>query len=127
MIPSKQFIKIFIDQGQDFIFEGPTPKPDIIRLRNWDYRLLERYNPVYTPNSEVCGYCTYGKCDLTGNKEGACGIDLETQSAREALITCIMGAASHTGHAIHLLNYCIKIFGKDYSLDVGPSEIKASD
>ncbi|MFH0904148.1 MAG: hypothetical protein V1854_03040 [Methanobacteriota archaeon] len=40
-----------------------------------------------------CEYCTYGKCDLTGNKEGACGIDLATQQSREALKTAVMGAA----------------------------------
>ncbi|MDP2841344.1 MAG: hypothetical protein Q8O17_03585, partial [Candidatus Methanoperedens sp.] len=34
--------------------EGPTPRPEIISLRNWDYRLIDRYNPVYTPTSDMC-------------------------------------------------------------------------
>ncbi|GFO98101.1 CO dehydrogenase/acetyl-CoA synthase complex subunit epsilon, partial [groundwater metagenome] len=105
--------------------EGPTPRPEVISLRNWDYRLMDRYNPVYTPTSDMCDYCTYGKCDLTGNKEGACGIDLEGQSAREALRTCIMGAACHTAHGRHLFNYLTKKYGEDYPIDVGPSNLKA--
>ncbi len=105
--------------------EGPTPRPDIISLRNWDYRILDRYNPAYTPTSDMCDYCTYGKCDLTGNKEGACGIDLEGQSARESLRICITGAACHTAHGRHLFNYFIKKYGKDHPIDVGQSNLKA--
>ncbi|MDP2841714.1 MAG: hypothetical protein Q8O17_05530, partial [Candidatus Methanoperedens sp.] len=58
--------KVGADEEQ--IAEGPTPRPEIISLRNWDYRILDRYNPVYTPTSDMCDMCTYGKCDLTGNK-----------------------------------------------------------
>lgn len=111
--------------GDELLAEGPTPKPDIISLRNWDYRILERYNPVYTPTSDMCDYCTYGKCDLTGNKEGACGIDLETHSSRVVLMRAVMGAACHTSHARHLLNYFIKKYGEDHPIDVGPSNLKA--
>ncbi|NJD78579.1 MAG: CO dehydrogenase/acetyl-CoA synthase complex subunit epsilon [Candidatus Methanoperedens sp.] len=112
-----------VGQGQEI--EGPTPRPEIISLRNWDYRILDRYNPVYTPTGDTCDYCTYGKCDLTGNKEGACGIDLEGQSAREALRISIMGAACHSAHGRHLLNYLIRKYGEDYPIDVGPSNLKA--
>ncbi len=115
-----------VEKGEaEGVAEGITPRPEIISLRNWDYRILERYNPVYTPTSDMCDYCTYGKCDLTGNKEGACGIDLEAQSAREALMTSIMGAACHTAHARHLINYLIKKYGEDHPIDVGPSNLKA--
>ncbi len=114
-----------VEQGQEAEVEGPTPRPEIISLRNWDYRILDRYNPVYTPTSDMCDYCTYGKCDLTGNKEGACGIDLEGQSARQALMTSIMGSACHTAHGRHLLNYLIKKYGEDHPIDVGPSNLKA--
>lgn len=114
-----------VEQEQELEPQGPTPRPEIIGLRNWDYRILDRYNPVYTPTSDICDYCTYGKCDLTGNKEGACGIDLETQSAREALMTSVMGAACHTAHGRHLINYLIKKYGEDHPIDVGPSNLKA--
>ncbi len=112
-----------VGPGQEI--EGPTPRPEIISLRNWDYRILDRYNPVYTPTGDTCDYCTYGKCDLTGNKEGACGIDLEGQSAREALKISIMGAACHSAHGRHLLNYLIRKYGEDHPIDVGPSNLKA--
>ena len=114
-----------VEPGQESVIEGPTPRPEIISLRNWDYRILDRYHPVYTPTSDTCDYCTYGKCDLTGNKEGACGIDLESQSAREALKTAIMGAACHSAHGRHLLNYLIRKYGEDHPIDVGPSNLKA--
>lgn len=112
---------------QKLMVEGPIPRPEIISLRNWDYRILDRYDTItiYTPTSDTCDYCTFGKCDLTGNKEVACGIDLEAQSAREALLTCVMGAACHTGHSHHLLDYFIKKYGKDYPIDVGPTDIEA--
>src|SRR3989304_4827925 len=114
-----------IVEKEEEAVEGPTPRPEIISLRNWDSRQLARYNPVYTPTSDMCDYCTYGKCDLTGNKEGACGIDLEGQSARQALMTSIMGAACHTAHGRHLLNYLVKKYGEDFPIDVGPSNLKA--
>ncbi|MBE0522142.1 MAG: CO dehydrogenase/acetyl-CoA synthase complex subunit epsilon [Candidatus Methanoperedenaceae archaeon] len=114
-----------IEEGAERLIEGPTPKPGITSLRSWDYRIIDRYHPVYTPTSDMCDYCTYGKCDLTGNKEGACGIDLEGQSARQALMTSIMGAACHSAHGRHLLHYLIKRYGEDHPIDVGPSNLKA--
>ncbi|TFH39319.1 MAG: acetyl-CoA decarbonylase/synthase complex subunit alpha, partial [ANME-2 cluster archaeon] len=124
MLHIEQNMKVPAHQ-QEIMPEGPKYKPSIISLRDWDYSIIDRYEPVYTPTSETCDYCTYGKCDLTGNKEGACGIDLKTQSARKALLTCVMGAACHTGHAQHLLDYFIKKYGKDHPIDVGPSNIEA--
>ena len=125
MSPIKQYAKSIIDQGIKQMADGPIPRPEIISLRHWDYHLLDRYNAIYTPTSDVCDHCTLGKCDLTGNKEGACGIDLEAQSAREGLMTCIIGAACHTGHASHLLHYSISRYGEDYPLNAGPSNIEA--
>ncbi|MCK4937026.1 MAG: acetyl-CoA decarbonylase/synthase complex subunit alpha, partial [Methanosarcinales archaeon] len=71
--------------------KGPTPAPEIHELRDWDMRLLKRYEPVYSPICDLCCYCTYGKCDLTGNKEGACGINMEAQQAREAMLRTLTG------------------------------------
>ncbi|MEJ2740190.1 MAG: hypothetical protein P8105_10275 [Dehalococcoidia bacterium] len=54
---------------------GHTPMPDIPDLRSWDMRLMQQYKPYYAPMCDMCCFCTYGKCDLTGDKRGACGID----------------------------------------------------
>ena len=105
--------------------QGPTPAPDIHELRDWDMRLLKRYEPVYSPICDLCCYCTYGKCDLTGNKEGACGINQEAHQAREAMLRTLTGASAHAGHGRHLLNHLIERFGADHPIDVGPSNIKA--
>jgi acetyl-CoA decarbonylase/synthase complex subunit alpha len=127
MLPleQKQYVKNIIDKGLELIAEGPTPEPGIISLRDWDYCILNRYNPVYTPISDMCDLCTFGKCDLTYNKEGACGIDLETQTARKALMTCIIGAACHSAHAVHLLHYFIGKYGEGQPIDVGPTDMEA--
>ena len=59
--------------------------PEHPDLRNWDMRLLKTYKPFYAPMCDMCCFCTYGKCDLTGDKRGACGIDISTQQARVVL------------------------------------------
>jgi acetyl-CoA decarbonylase/synthase complex subunit alpha len=110
---------------EDDVPQGPTPAPDIHGLRDWDMRLLKRYEPVYSPICDLCCYCTYGKCDLTGNKEGACGINMEAHQAREAMLRTLTGAAAHAGHGRHLLNHLIERFGADHPIDVGPTNIKA--
>jgi acetyl-CoA decarbonylase/synthase complex subunit alpha len=104
---------------------GLTPKPGVSDLRDWDHKLLSRYQPVYTPMCDQCCYCTFGTCDLTGNKEGACGINMEGHQAREFLLRVITGAAAHSGHGRHLLHHLIEKYGKDHLLDVGPSNLLA--
>ena len=52
---------------------GPTPFPSLTSLRDWDFKLLNRYKPFYLPDCDLCCLCTFGKCDLTGDKRGACG------------------------------------------------------
>ncbi|MEJ2739313.1 MAG: CO dehydrogenase/acetyl-CoA synthase complex subunit alpha [Dehalococcoidia bacterium] len=98
---------------------GHTPMPDISDLRNWDMRLMETYKPFYSPVCDLCCFCTYGKCDLTGNKRGACGIDISTQQARVVALACCMGMSAHGGHARHVLDYMIEKYGKDYKIDLG--------
>ena len=44
---------------------GPHPMPTIATLRDWDFKLLNRYKPFYVPFCDMCCLCTYGKCDLT--------------------------------------------------------------
>ncbi len=104
---------------------GPTPKPGFVDLRDWDYTLFKKYNPVYTPMCDQCCYCTFGSCDLSGNKEGACGINMEGHNAREFMLRVMTGAAAHAGHGRHLLHHMIDLYGKDHPIDVGPTSIIA--
>jgi len=99
---------------------GPTPKPGILSLRNWDHRLLKDFPPFYAPICDMCCLCTYGKCDLTGDRKGACGIDIAAQQARMVLIACCIGTAAHAGHANHVLHELIKWRGRDHPIDLGP-------
>jgi len=98
---------------------GHTPMPELPDLRNWDMRLLKTYKPFYAPMCDLCCFCTYGKCDLTGDKRGACGIDISTQQARIVLLACCMGMSAHGGHARHVLHYLIEKHGKDYKINLG--------
>ena len=97
---------------------GPTQKPNVTDLRSWDMKLLERYEPFYSPLCDMCCLCTYGKCDLLG-KKGACGIDAQAQQARTVLLACCIGSAAHSGHARHLLEYLIEKRGEDFPIDMG--------
>lgn len=98
---------------------GPTPYPSITDLRDWDFRLIERYPPFYSPLSDFCEFCTYGKCDLTAGKKGACGINMEAHIGKWSLLQCVMGAAAHVTHARHMIDYLIKKHGRDHKIDTG--------
>lgn len=98
---------------------GPTPMPEISDLRNWDMRLLKTYKPFYAPFCDMCCLCTFGKCDLTENRRGACGIDIATQQARIVLLACLIGCACHTSHAGHILEVLIERYGPDKKIDLG--------
>jgi acetyl-CoA decarbonylase/synthase complex subunit alpha len=98
---------------------GHTPMPELPDLRNWDLRLLKTYKPFYAPFCDLCCFCTYGKCDLTGDKRGACGIDISAQQARIVLLACCMGMSAHGGHAAHVLHYLIERLGPDYKINLG--------
>lgn len=99
---------------------GPTPMPEIPDLRSWDMRLLKTYSPFYAPFCDLCCFCTYGKCDLTEGRRGACGIDIATQQARFVLLACLIGCSAHAGHADHILEYLIEKHGPDKKIDLGP-------
>jgi len=99
--------------------EGPTPFPSTTALRNWDRTLLKRYSPFYMPFCDLCCLCTYGKCDLTGDKRGACGITMAAQQSRIVLLAACIGAATHTSHARELVTHAIRKFGADHPLDAG--------
>jgi acetyl-CoA decarbonylase/synthase complex subunit alpha len=108
-----------IEEEEEWEPLGPTPKPHILDLRHWDRRLLERYEPIYAPMQDFCNLCTMGPCELSNNKEGACGLDLKTQKARLVTLACLIGASSHTAHARHLVHYLVENFGADYPIDLG--------
>jgi len=103
---------------------GPTPMPGLTTLRNWDMTLLNKYKPFYMPDCDLCCLCTYGKCDLTAGKRGACGLNIADQSSRIVLIACCIGAATHNGHARHVVDHLIEKYGRRYPLDVGGFNVK---
>lgn len=98
---------------------GPTPKPTLKDLRNWDKKLLERYKPLYAPLTELCELCTYGPCDLSKGRRGACGIDIGSQQARFNVIVATIGTACHAAHARGILEHAIKKKGRDAPIDLG--------
>jgi acetyl-CoA decarbonylase/synthase complex subunit alpha len=98
---------------------GPTPFPSVTDLREWDFRLLQRYKPFYLPFCDVCCLCTFGKCDLTGDKRGACGLNMAAQQSRVVLLACCIGAATHTAHARHLVEHLVEKYGRTAPIDVG--------
>jgi acetyl-CoA decarbonylase/synthase complex subunit alpha len=98
---------------------GHTPMPEIPDLRNWDMRLLKTYKPWYAPFCDLCCFCTYGKCDLTETRRGACGIDMATQQGRWVLLACLMGCSAHASHAGHILEVLIEKHGPDKKINLG--------
>ncbi len=98
---------------------GPTPMPDSIALRNWDHFLNKRYAPMYAPLCDMCCLCTFGKCDLSQGKKGACGIDLSAQSSRIVLLACLIGCSCHAAHSRHLVHHLIEKYGPNAPLDMG--------
>lgn len=106
--------------GEEWAEEaGPTVFPSITDLREWDLKILQRYKPFYMPFCDVCCLCTFGKCDLTADKRGACGLNMAGQQSRIVLLACCIGAATHISHARHLVNHLIEKFGRDHSINVG--------
>jgi len=99
--------------------QGPTPFPSLAALRDWDRKLLGRYQPFYLPFCDLCCLCTFGKCDLTGSKRGACGINMPAQQSRIVLLSACIGAATHVSHARELVSHAIRKFGSEYPLDPG--------
>jgi len=103
---------------------GPTPFPSITDLREWDFKLLSRYRPYYLPYCDVCCLCTFGKCDLSRGKRGACGLDLRAQLSRIVLLACCIGAATHVGHARHLVEHLIEKYGRRCPINVGGDAVE---
>jgi anaerobic carbon-monoxide dehydrogenase, CODH/ACS complex subunit alpha len=103
---------------------GPTPMPSMTTLRDWDMKLLNKYKPFYMPDCDSCCLCTFGKCDLTAGKRGACGLDIATQSSRIVMLACAIGAACHSAHSRHLVHHLIEKYGRRHPIDIGGMNIK---
>jgi acetyl-CoA decarbonylase/synthase complex subunit alpha len=97
---------------------GPYPKPGVATLRDWDFKIANRYKIFYAPADDTCTLCTYGPCDLTGNIRGACGIDMAGYSGKIVLIAVLMGCCAHAAHGRHLYHWCLDKFG-DMKFDMG--------
>jgi acetyl-CoA decarbonylase/synthase complex subunit alpha len=108
--------RIYDDEWEEPM--GPTPFPSVSTFREWDRKLLQRYKPFYMPFCDLCCLCTFGKCDLTGDKRGACGLTMAGQQSRIVLLACCIGASTHAAHARHMLDHLIEEFGRDAPLDV---------
>ncbi|MHA2004908.1 MAG: CO dehydrogenase/acetyl-CoA synthase complex subunit alpha, partial [Candidatus Thorarchaeota archaeon] len=105
---------------------GPTPMPGPTTLRPWDHKLLTKYQPSYMPYCQVCCLCTMGKCDLSGDKRGACGLGIKDQQGRIVLTAANIGTAAHLAHSRHLIDHLIEEFGPRTDLIQGPgTEIHA--
>ncbi|MBI4776761.1 MAG: CO dehydrogenase/acetyl-CoA synthase complex subunit epsilon [Deltaproteobacteria bacterium] len=115
----KKAIGEIIRADQNWEPVGPTPMPDSAELRNWDLRLMQTYKPFYAPACDLCCWCTYGKCDLTAGKKGACGINISAQQARQFLQQTLAGCSAHAAHAAHMIDYLIEKHGPDFKLDLG--------
>lgn len=98
---------------------GPTPMPEMSDLRRWDMRLMKTYKPFYAPFCDLCCFCTYGKCDLTGDKKGACGIGIAGQQGRWSLMFALMGCSAHGAHGRHMIDYIIEKKGADFKINLG--------
>src|SRR4030043_1154875 len=96
---------------------GAAPMPDVTALRNWDMRLMKTYAPWYAPFCDLCCFCTYGKCDLTAGKRGACGIDMSAQQGRIILLAVCMGMSAHGAHGRHIIEHLIDRHGADTKID----------
>ncbi len=116
------FGRIFEEDWEEKV--GPTPFPSMTDLREWDFKLLQRYKPFYLPYCDVCCLCTFGKCDLTGDKRGACGLNMPAQQSRIVLLACCIGAATHVSHARHLVEHLIGKYGRNSPIDVGGLNIE---
>ncbi|MHA1146437.1 MAG: CO dehydrogenase/acetyl-CoA synthase complex subunit alpha [Candidatus Helarchaeota archaeon] len=99
---------------------GPQPMPSYMDLRDWYHILNNRYKPMYAPLCDMCCLCTFGKCDMSNGKKGACGLGLEAQQSRIVLIACLMGCSCHAAHSRHLVHHIIEEFGPNTPIDMGP-------
>jgi len=107
-------LEIFIGGGIELISEEEAEKtkkfinPNATALRNLDADLFGKFKPKYYGFIQQCQLCAFGPCDLSRNRKGACGMRLNLQMSREALIISISGASSYLARASELYKYAVK-------------------
>ncbi len=117
----RQRVEETIRAGDPWEPVGQTPMPGIPDLRNWDMRLMRTYSPVYAPPCDICFLCTYGKCDLTAGRRGACGIGMAGQQGRTTLLAVCMGLSAHGAYARRVIEHLIEQHGDGLRIDLGSS------
>ena len=94
------------------------PFPDAFDIAEWDKFLLERYPPMYTALQNTCHDCTLGPCSLEAAK-GKCGLELDSYQAKLSLCLACRGCLSQMMDSRDLLNYAIKVNGRDKDVSFG--------
>ena len=100
------------------------PFPDAADMAEWDRFLLERYPPLYTSPQLTCCDCPQGPCCLEEAK-GKCGLELEPYQAKLSLLIACRGCLSQLMDSRELLNYAIKVFGREKPVSFGKQVTKA--
>ena len=95
------------------------PFADAADIADWDREILNTYPPLYTESQSVCTDCILGPCDLKGGR-GKCGLEIECFYARLGLRMACRGCLSQMMDSRELLNYAIKVFGRDKEVSLGP-------
>jgi len=98
--------------------EKMTIFPDAADVAEWDNRLLDRYDPIYTNPVGTCRDCPKGPCNLEDVK-GNCGLELEPYQGKLSLRMACKGCLTQIKNSRELLNYAIKSFGKDKAVSYG--------
>ena len=74
-------------------------------------------------NSLCCKICLMGPCIVTKDRLGACGANQDLITSRNILRFVAGGAAAHSGHAFHMLNYLNKTYPTNYIKKKAPKEL----
>ncbi len=94
------------------------PFPDAGDIAEWDSYLTSQYPPLYTNPQEICHDCHMGPCNL-GEKKGKCGLEFEPYQAKLNLRMVCTGCLSQMMDTRELVNYAIKVFGKEKPITWG--------
>ena len=98
------------------------PFADAADIADWDREFLGTfYPPLYTEPQEICHDCHMGPCNLKKAK-GKCGLEFEAYQAKLNLRSACRGCLSQMMDTREVVNYAIKIFGKDKAVDWGMLE-----
>ena len=98
------------------------PFSDAADIAEWDKDfMISRYPPLYTEPQEICHDCHMGPCNLKKAK-GKCGLEFEAYQAKLNLRSACRGCLSQMIDTREVVNYAIKVFGKDKAVDWGVLE-----